>query len=323
MGGVATISQALLDGQKGGDAGNAQGENGDARPARPAAAARGSVDKYLDPHGGSATSGVAGGGGGGGGGYTTGEGGTKGVLGGGGGGGGNSYTTELSGRSHSLNTTRSANGYVKISWFYDERGTYTFQTTAVSSALMLEDNGGSTEAGHWVDIWQPIHDSNGLQTNYQWSYEYDADKNAGQLRNQDSGLCLEVNGTNGRIDQWPCDADSDNHLWKIVPVDGAGRRRPQNRPRQENRDLAPRHLLSRAPRLRNRYQRHRGPTQPGHYRLHGQVAVAEARLTDPRQRVQRRRARSYRAWLPAATNSQCRSTPRRRSDHGEDLAGEP
>ncbi len=222
MGGVATISQALLDGQKGGDAGNAQGENGDASAGQTGGRGAGSVDKYLDPHGGSATSGVAGGGGGGGGGYTTGEGGTKGVLGGGGGGGGNSYTTELSGRSHSLNTTRSANGYVKISWFYDERGTYTFQTTAVSSALMLEDNGGSTEAGHWVDIWQPIHDSNGLQTNYQWSYEYDADKNAGQLRNQDSGLCLEVNGTNGRIDQWPCDADSDNHLWKIVPVDGAG-----------------------------------------------------------------------------------------------------
>ena len=44
----------------------------------------------------------------------------------------------------------------------------------------------------------------------------------GEIVNNNSGKCLEVNATNGTIDQWQCVDGAGNELWKLVPNAGGG-----------------------------------------------------------------------------------------------------
>jgi hypothetical protein len=78
--------------------------------------------------------------------------------------------------------------------------------------LVLETYGASNENGQLVDIYQNLN-----QANEDWTWTPDASGDGwGQLRNANSKLCLEQNGTSHIVDQWDCVPGAANELWKPV-----------------------------------------------------------------------------------------------------------
>ena len=79
-------------------------------------------------------------------------------------------------------------------------------------SLVLETYGASTENGQLVDIYQNLN-----QANEEWKWMPDASRDGwGQLRNANSKMCLEQNGTSHIVDQWACVPGAANQLWKPV-----------------------------------------------------------------------------------------------------------
>ncbi|CCH77484.1 exported hypothetical protein [Nostocoides japonicum T1-X7] len=164
-----------------------------------------------------------GGGGGGGGGWLAGRGGyTSGVMGSGGGGGAASMS-QLTDDWSTIGDTdgHQGNGYVKVTWEPTDGATasYTFVKTGTVDQL-LEVNGAATYDGARVDTWEKQGGTVG--DNQVWAFQRNAiDGAAGTLMNRATGKCLEVNGTDGTIDQWPC-TTQENTMWTMVPNGDGG-----------------------------------------------------------------------------------------------------
>lgn len=90
---------------------------------------------------------------------------------------------------------------------------YTFEKTDTKQQL-LEVNQGDVGNGS-VDTWKEAFDQGQVVANEQWTYKFLGHHQQGQLENNLTHQCLQVNGTSGAIDQWPC-TEQDNHLWQIV-----------------------------------------------------------------------------------------------------------
>ena len=61
------------------------------------------------------------------------------------------------------------------------------------------------------------HERHAIQANELWQYNPIGSSGYGHLINEQSGKCLEVNGSNGNVDQWDCVAGATNELWAQVP----------------------------------------------------------------------------------------------------------
>jgi hypothetical protein len=182
-----------------------------------------SSNPSLNPVGVSWTRGApAGGGGGGGGGRYPGGGGKPGTyLGSGGGGGGASLRDALQSLSTGV-ASSPGNGSISVTWLPapDSNDVYAFEKTPTTQ--LLEVNGAVTDNGGTVDTWQRILGSdNKIVPNELWTYE-STRTGYGEIVNNNSGKCLEVNATNGTIDQWQCVDGSGNESWKLVPNAGGG-----------------------------------------------------------------------------------------------------
>lgn len=77
------------------------------------------------------------------------------------------------------------------------------------------DSGSSFDDGAPVDAWRS-DDADRLTTNEVWTWTPIDGQDSVMLVNKLSGKCLEVNGSNGNIDQWTCQPGSSNHRWKPV-----------------------------------------------------------------------------------------------------------
>jgi hypothetical protein len=117
---------------------------------------------------------------------------------------------------------------------------YSFSNTDSGSAgTLLEDNGNAMTNGATVDTWAPYYFDNAggsagsgsiLQANEQWAFVPVA-ANAGgslltgygELVNRQSGLCLDINGSDpneygdgATVDQWAC-GGGPNQEWTATP----------------------------------------------------------------------------------------------------------
>jgi hypothetical protein len=94
---------------------------------------------------------------------------------------------------------------------------WTFAKDGASSPQLLEVNDNSTADGGTVDTWQQVTSNGNVQGNEAWVYQPSTTNPAyGELVNQNSGLCLELNGTSGVVDQWQCENGATNELWQEV-----------------------------------------------------------------------------------------------------------
>ncbi len=100
--------------------------------------------------------------------------------------------------------------------------TYTFAKTDAANSQLIEVNGASTAPGARVDTWRRTVRDGDVQGNQTWIYQQEGVSGADLLRNLQTHQCLEVNGTNKTIDQWPCDQDAPNHLWTLVKRPSGG-----------------------------------------------------------------------------------------------------
>jgi hypothetical protein len=89
-------------------------------------------------------------------------------------------------------------------------GHWEFHLIGAPGNRQVQVMGDSTDNGAAVNMWDAFN-----QGNYQWRWVPTTD-GWGQLRNITSGRCLEVNGTDGSVDQWDCTDNADNQLWKTV-----------------------------------------------------------------------------------------------------------
>jgi hypothetical protein len=124
---------------------------------------------------------------------------------------------------------------------------YQIQATSTAtsgSTLLLEDNGNAMTNGSTVDVWDKwIYDNAGssagsgaiTQADEQWEFQ-PASSNPwgsistgwGELINRQSGLCLDINGSNQAeessdgaiVDQWQCVDGAANEEWKAVSTTG-------------------------------------------------------------------------------------------------------
>lgn len=182
-----------------------------------------SSNPSLNPAGGSWTSGApAGGGGGGGGGRYPGGGGKPGTwLGSGGGGGGASLRDALQSLSTGV-ASSSGNGFISLTWLPAPGSSDVYAFEKIPTTQLLEVNGAVTDNGGTVDTWQrTLGTDNKIVPNELWTYELTR-TGYGQIVNNNSGKCLEVNATNGKIDQWQCVGGASNELWRLVPNAGGG-----------------------------------------------------------------------------------------------------
>jgi hypothetical protein len=100
---------------------------------------------------------------------------------------------------------------------------WSFAKSGASGTQLLEVNNNSTADGGVVDTWQQVMSRNATQANEVWVYQpSSANPGYGQLVNQNSGLCLEVNGASGAVDQWGCVTGADNELWQEVTNPSGG-----------------------------------------------------------------------------------------------------
>jgi Ricin-type beta-trefoil lectin domain-like len=183
----------------------------------------GSSNPSLNPAGGSWTSGApAGGGGGGGGGrYPGGGGKTSTVMGGGGGGGGASLRDALQSLSTGV-ASSPGTGSISVTWLPAPGSSQVYAFEKIPTTQLLEVNGAVTDYGGTVDTWQrTLGSDNKIVPNELWTYELTR-TGYGQIVNNSSGKCLEVNATSGKIDQWQCVDGAGNELWKLVPSAGGG-----------------------------------------------------------------------------------------------------
>lgn len=94
---------------------------------------------------------------------------------------------------------------------------WSFAKSGPSGTQLLEVNNNSTVDGGVVDTWQPATSGNATQANEVWVYQpSSANPGYGQLVNQNSDLCLEVNGNSGALDQWSYATGATNQLWTEV-----------------------------------------------------------------------------------------------------------
>jgi hypothetical protein len=123
---------------------------------------------------------------------------------------------------------------------------YTIQNLAEPNDLLLEDNGNATNNGALTDVWDqtnqgsyqdPAADQNGnsygpiTQANELWEFVPDAGNTGntiitgfGELINRQSGLCLDVNGSDpneygdgATVDQWAC-GGGPNQEWTSLDL---------------------------------------------------------------------------------------------------------
>jgi hypothetical protein len=104
----------------------------------------------------------------------------------------------------------SAAASLAVSW--PTETPWSFMKAPTSYGLDLELN--LTDGG--VDIWQQVMSGSNVQANEVWNYE-PIGNGYGQLVNDISGNCLEVNGSTGAVDTWACVPGAENELWKLVP----------------------------------------------------------------------------------------------------------
>ena len=177
---------------------------------------------------------TGGGGGGGGGGYYPGAGGKSGDEldpASGGGGGASWYSSDLQfaqatnpGDDHqNADGGNLGDGSISITWNSnpDTSKVVGFRKVGTRFPAVLQSVGAGGN-GDGVDLGQQdVSNGPTFSASQLWTYQFMSQKQAGYLINKDTGLCLEVNGTDGSIDQWPCESPSANHLWYIANGPGA------------------------------------------------------------------------------------------------------
>lgn len=94
---------------------------------------------------------------------------------------------------------------------------WTFAKNGSAGTQLLEVNNNALTDGGKADTWQPVSTGTATQANEVWSYQPSSgNPGYGELVNQNSGRCLEVNGTSGGVDQWSCQDSAGNELWTEV-----------------------------------------------------------------------------------------------------------
>lgn len=227
QGGIVTQPAMFASYNEGGSAGAAAGSAGQGDAGgKGGSSARPALDTTGGSYSGKA---IKGGGGGGGGGRYPGAGGGAAFdpgpefgSGGGGGGGGSSLydaldgATVLVGKDRQLNNLgHRGNGQASITWQYspDNNSTYVFTKVHATTPQALEAKvAGATTPPAQVDTHTLAYrQDGGVSAQQLWEWDTTGVTTGGQLRNRDSGLCLEVNGNSGNVDQWTCDPTSANH----------------------------------------------------------------------------------------------------------------
>jgi hypothetical protein len=87
---------------------------------------------------------------------------------------------------------------------------YVFTKYPASDGLVLEVNGSNGG----TDIWQQAGSGSSTQANEVWTFEQQP-SGYGWLVNDANQQCLEVNGTTGAVDTWPCVDGAPNELWLV------------------------------------------------------------------------------------------------------------
>jgi hypothetical protein len=95
-----------------------------------------------------------------------------------------------------------------------------FAKLGAPSTQLLEVNGSDEPQsnGGVIDIWQQSTSGGSIVSNERWTYvPSQAVPGYGEVVSDSSGKCLEVNGSDGAVDQWTCITDATNELWRMVP----------------------------------------------------------------------------------------------------------
>ena len=109
---------------------------------------------------------------------------------------------------------------------YIESAEWSFAKVGAPTTQLLEDHGdapsSATPDGTAVDTWSEVTNGDAVQANELWTFNVTTSGGYAQLYNEQSHKCLEVNGSNGSVDQWDCVAGATNELWRWVSNPSGG-----------------------------------------------------------------------------------------------------
>lgn len=109
---------------------------------------------------------------------------------------------------------------------YIESADWSFAKVGAPTTQLLEDHGNApasaTPDGTAVDTWSEVMNGDAVQANELWTFNVTTPGGYAQLYNEQSHKCLEVNGSNGNVDQWDCVAGATNELWRWVSNPSGG-----------------------------------------------------------------------------------------------------